>query len=159
MPLNFDPNNPAKQKNRPVWATYIPARRGTKFKQHTDRGKALNALGYGNGSGILYHWEPVVDDEGVAEPKWVEVARVEGKPTSCERCGGSFTMDGYGGRTYEAIYHVWIGKPKLRYVTVCRECEYAILFPLKKSVPLEDADKWYSKYNRSAKRKVDQREL
>ena len=158
MALEFDPNNPAKQKNRPVWATYIPGRRGAKFKQHSDRGKALNALQYGNGSGILYHWEDVLEGD-VISPKWVEVARVEGDPDKCERCGGSFITEGYGSGTYESRHGVWVAKPKLRYVKVCRECESAILYPLKERVPFEDADKWYAKYNRSRKRKVDQREL
>lgn len=154
--LEFDPNDPAKQKDRPIWATYIPSRRGAKFKQHSDRGKALNAIGYGNGSGILYQWQ----EFGVGEPaRWIEVARHESKPSKCDRCGGSFSVDGYSGNSYEARYGLWVGKPKLRYVIVCRECEYAILFPLKKSVPFSEADNWYAKYNRSNKRKVDDRSL
>lgn len=158
MALNFDPNNPAKQKNRPVWATYKPSRRGASFKQHSDRGKALNALSYDSSSGILYHWE-LVHQVNHSEEKWVEVARREGKPDKCERCGGSFITEGYGSGPYESRHGLWVGKPKLRYVVVCRECEYAILYPLKERVPFEDADKWYAKYNRSSKRKVDDREL
>ena len=158
MALEFDPNNPAKQKNRPVWATYIPGRRGAKFKQHIDRGKALNALQYGGAEGILYHWKKIGQTEAEGF-QWVEVARVEGRPDRCERCGGSFETESYGGHTYESIHGVWVGKPKLRYVIVCRECQSAILYPLKERVKLEDADKWYAKYNRSSKRKVDDREL
>ncbi len=163
MALEFDPNNPAKQKNRPVWATYIPGRKGPKFKQHSDRGKALNALSMGYG--ILYHWERVYPDgpyemrEARGEEKWVEVARSEGpEPEVCDRCGGDFTVESYG-RTYHSYHTLWIGKPKLRHVTVCRECEYAILYPEIKGRFPRDDDKWYSKYNRSNKRKVDDREL
>ena len=111
MTLNFDPNNPAKQKNRPVWATYLPGRRGAGFKQHSDRGKALNALGYGNGSGILYHWDE-------SSNQWVEVARVESVPRNCERCGGTFNIpNSYTGGSYESRHSLWVGKPTLRYVT------------------------------------------
>lgn len=162
MTLEFDPNNPAKQKNRPVWATYLPGRRGPAFKQHSDRGKALNALGYGNGAGILYHWEESTLGWETEPAQWVEVARTDGpKPDVCERCGGSFMVESaYQKSGYEFRKGLWIGKPKLRYVIVCRECEYAILYPLKKEVPFGEADNWYAKYNRSkGPRKVDQREL
>lgn len=130
MPLEFDPNNPAKQKNRPVWATYIPKRKGSKFKQHTDRGKALNAFQYAYG--ILYHWEPVINDEGVAEPQWVEVSRREKSSENCERCGVKFKSGKYPPPPDDGTeYHhgVWIGRPTLRKVDVCGDCESDILHP------------------------------
>lgn len=153
MALEFDPNDPSKQKKQPVWATYIPDRRGPAFKQHSDRGKALNAFQYRT-QGILYHWKLNVSHGG----QWVEVARVEGRSDNCEKCGVKL-------RTYwndEGEYResVWVGKPKLRKIDVCQECNAAILYPLKKEINLEDVDKWYAKYNRSkGVRKVDEREL
>lgn len=102
------------------WATYKPHRR-PEFKQHRDRGAALNAIG---GIGILFEWDKTAK-------QWAEVAQSDwrrkdtggdGPPEYCELCGTKFGA----GPKYSYGSDVWVGKPKLRLVKLCYGCERGI---------------------------------
>lgn len=113
MTLNFDPNN----KKPPIieWATYIPSRSTVpRFKRHTNRGHALNAIGWSDA--ILYHWE---------DGEWKEVFRQENfsPPETCDCCGKNIKeVKQYG--TYFRGEAVWINKKELvpARAFYCYEC-------------------------------------
>jgi hypothetical protein len=116
LTLEFDPNN----KKPPVieWATFIPTRStAPKFKAHTNRGHALNAIG--ESDAILYHWE---DEE------WKEVYRTEGfiKLEECENCGKNLVTPIVGtNRSWISGIRIWANRDKLvpNQIFVCYECK------------------------------------
>ncbi len=81
--MGFDPNT-LPEKTRPEWATYIGSRR-PKFKQHSNRGQALNAAAYYPRSCQIFRWD-------FDKSEWVEVWNGVvndigvSKGEICERC-------------------------------------------------------------------------
>ncbi len=109
--MDFDPNALPKPI-KPEWATYIPTRRGKKFKIHNGRGQAVNALNYlmRHQEGILYR---LMNDQ------WVEVDRLE-KKLECDKCGAKFKTTTLDGGVWPREMH--IVKPEYKNPVVCESC-------------------------------------
>lgn len=111
--MDFDPNFKDKP-GEPQWATYIPDRRGAKFKVHKGLGQAKNAFHYRDNA-ILYEW---VDGE------WVERYRIEnhpGRPT-CVTEGCNHTASGYQWKGMEFVPKKCYNCQYPRHGHTCREC-------------------------------------
>lgn len=112
--MEFNPNKPGITKEF-FWATYIPNRR-PKFKLHSNRGHALNAVKYEiRHDSILYKWSSL-------EREWIECFRLENytKPSTCDQCGISLIDPKYSWSTGSMR---WVDKdlrPQL--ICVCKTC-------------------------------------
>lgn len=129
---NLDDFNPNKKPDKVEWATYLPARsRTASFKQHRQRGHALNAIN-NERQAILYRWN-------FEKNQWDEVLRVDGWPMEgdpCEHCmaplPASRFFNNYGSANQQpvraAAKRVWVrdGRGKISdpptLLTVCHDC-------------------------------------
>lgn len=86
------------------WATFLVSR-NKQFKEHANRGHALNAI-KDTYAGILYKLdEPTL--------QWVEVLRVEGKGSyqeACDNCGRTYgDTEELNGREYDVyVQRYWL---------------------------------------------------
>jgi hypothetical protein len=111
--MEFNPNTMKK----PVynWATYIPNRRGSKFKVHKNLGHAKSAFQYRN-EGIIYEFDG---------NEWVEVYRLEKKTEHryCDWCNKD-TLNAPARYKYYSGQLVWSKVAHIDQIYLCYDCKY-----------------------------------
>lgn len=112
----FDPNDP-RMGSDSEWASFKPRSGPSGFKMHLGRGPALNACA-GEPNYILYEWDTDID-------RWIEVTRMENRHEQfiCFNCNQDVSKS--TSKFLERLSWMFVGKPRLREIGLCRTCRRA----------------------------------